>query len=400
MAVAFTGLFLAVLPIPHTIAIRLIALFLAAVIVVPQVTRHEWGLLPFKWPLFIWLVVQIISLTTAVSPSYSLGAIKSQTWYGFLTYALFFFQCREAKTAKLLVIVPLVILAVLALGGFAEWAMSASAVAPTPIYDGVGAFTTYGISVVPLLAMVAFSETGKWRSKAAIAVLLFLLLVTVYLGANRMFWLAFAVEIVVLSSLLPHRSGRYLRAWLYGVGAAILLIATSITFYHTLQLRTGTAADGFEKVIATTLVNDPRWPLWKFCVAKIIEHPLWGVGFGLRSFAIAYPQWPFRNPQLWHAHNVLLNCGIEMGLPGIIAFLWLMWKIIERSWLVYRTNPSYRARLVAVCAITLVLGLLAKNMTDDFFYQDLALLFWATVGGVFGYLSVLPKTAAHTNDEL
>jgi len=391
-AIALTCVLLVVLPIPHTIALRLTTLFLATTIVASRATRHEWSLLPLKWPLLIWLVVQLLSLTTAVSWPYSLNAIKSQTWYGFLVYILFFFQCREEKIARLFIVVPLVVLALLALGGLAEWISLASAVAPTSIYDGVGAFTTYGVSVFPLLVIVALSEKSGWYSKATLAALFLLLLVTVYLGGNRMFWLAFAVEIIMFSSLLPYRHASYRKKWLYGTAAACLFLAAALIFYNILQLRTGTEADGFEEVITTTIVNDPRWPLWQFCVAKIYEHPLWGAGFGLGSFARAYPQWPLRNPLLWHAHNVLLNYGIEMGLPGIIAFLWLMWKIIKRSWTVYRTSPLYQARLVAVSAIALVFGVLAKNMTDDFFYQDLALLFWAIVGGILGYFSGLPKT--------
>ncbi len=395
-ALALTGIFLLVLPFPHTVTLRLVALFVAAGIVASRATRQDWAALPLKWPWLIWLAVQLVSLATAVNLWYSLDAIKAQTVYGFVAFALFYFQCRKPGLAGRLAGLPLVALVVLAAGGIMEWMARGEAVGPTLAYDGVGAFTTYAITVMPLAVAAGLAKNARWGVRIALTIACLLALATAYLGANRMFWLALAVEIVTVAVLLPRRADGYRRTWLYGLGVPLLLFVIGVVFYRVLELRTGTRLDDFENVIATTIAHDPRWPLWAFCVAKITQHPLYGVGFGLHAFAMAYPQWPLHNRLLWHAHNVFLNYGIEMGLPGIGAFLLLVGALLRSIWATYRGTWDNDRRLAALVAVTIILGVLAKNMTDDFFYQDLALLFWSLMGGMLGYFSQAGMADAQT----
>lgn len=389
VAVALAAIFLFILPIPHTVSLRLIALFLSATLVVFGTTRKDWSLLPLKGPWIVWLAIQLLSLTTAVSPLFTLGAIKAETLYSFVAYVLFFFLCRKKQVARLLMVLPIGALVLLAAGGWAEWNVTGMAVGPTTIYDGVGKFTTYVITIIPLMSIILAAKETKLRTRVAMIIVALFGCMTAYLGSNRMFWLALAVEIVtLLIFLLPRQPEGRARIWLYGVGGgAVLLVGIATVFYNVLQLRTGTRLDGFSEVVTTTIMKDPRWPLWAFCVHKIWDHPLYGVGFGLGAFALAYPQWLRRAPDLWHAHNIFLNYGIEMGVPGIVAFLWLIWSILKVIRPIYRTPGTDDRHLAAIALLTMILGVLAKNMTDDFFYQDLALLFWSITGGILGYIS-------------
>ncbi|MDA8390082.1 MAG: O-antigen ligase family protein [Gammaproteobacteria bacterium] len=378
--------------------LRLVALFVAGGIVAARTTRQDWAALPLKGSWLIWLAVQLISLATAVNPLYSLDAIKAQTVYGFAAYMLLFFQSREPRIARRLVVIPTVVLVILAMGGAVEWATKGTAVGPTIVYDGVGAFTTYAITVIPVAFAIGFGGNPKWGARLTLAAACLLALTTAYLGANRMFWLAFAVEVVVMARLLPRRADAYRRGWLYGLGIPLVLVLIAVVFYRVLELRTGTRLDDLERVVHATITHDPRWPLWAFCVGKIVQHPLYGVGFGLHAFAMAYPQWPQHNRLLWHAHNLFLNYGIEMGLPGIGVFLWLIGGLLKSFWSTYRATRDRERRLVAVVAVTVILGVLAKNMTDDFFYQDLALLFWSLMGGMLGYFSPAGAAPEPSND--
>ena len=103
----------------------------------------------------------------------------------------------------------------------------------------------------------------------------------------------------------------------------------------------------------------------------------------------AYPDLvPKTEPQslLWHPHNVLLTYGIGMGWPGVLALLGVF---LSFSWEFRRhiARPGLDCRLAAIAGIMLVIGVVTRNMTNDFFLRDGALMFWALSGALMGFLS-------------
>jgi uncharacterized membrane protein YjjP (DUF1212 family) len=41
--------------------------------------------------------------------------------------------------------------------------------------------------------------------------------------------------------------------------------------------------------------------------------------------------------------------------------------------------------MAGICGVMLVVGVVARNLTNDFFQRDLALLFWSIAGMLLGY---------------
>ncbi len=88
------------------------------------------------------------------------------------------------------------------------------------------------------------------------------------------------------------------------------------------------------------------------------DHPLFGVG--LDNFTYLYQQVYIRDggtaePNLSHPHNWLLHFWLELGLFGLVAFLWLIGRFFQMArkqhgWLV--------AGAVGAMADTLVHGLI------------------------------------------
>jgi O-antigen ligase len=77
-----------------------------------------------------------------------------------------------------------------------------------------------------------------------------------------------------------------------------------------------------------------------------------------------------------------------MGIPGIIVMVFIFAAVIHQYWRLYQSNHRV-AQWLAACGIAMVFGVLTRNMTDDFFHRDLALLFWSLVGASLGYGSRL-----------
>lgn len=59
----------------------------------------------------------------------------------------------------------------------------------------------------------------------------------------------------------------------------------------------------------------------------------WPTGIGIGTFDLIIPAlYPYANPLyngIEHAHNLLLQVGVDLGLPGLVLFLWLLVAVIR-----------------------------------------------------------------------
>ena len=70
-----------------------------------------------------------------------------------------------------------------------------------------------------------------------------------------------------------------------------------------------------------------------------------------------------------HSHNILLAFWLNMGLMGLVAFVWLCWKALP--WLLEQDKKERR-----IAALMLVV-ILAHGMFDvPYFKNDLSFQFW------------------------
>ena len=89
-------------------------------------------------------------------------------------------------------------------------------------------------------------------------------------------------------------------------------------------------------------------------------------------------------PEFWHAHNLVLNYGISMGIPGIIALLTLFSAMFLTYWKMYR-HVDEDISIVGTAGLMLLSGVMLRNLSNDFFLRDMALLFWSLNGMLLGY---------------
>jgi O-antigen ligase len=89
-------------------------------------------------------------------------------------------------------------------------------------------------------------------------------------------------------------------------------------------------------------------------------------------------------PLFWHPHNLFLNYGVAMGIPGIIAIVFLFFTLLRKFWELSRADDRIVA-MAGICGVLLVIGVVGRNLSNDFFQRDLALLFWSIAGMLLGY---------------
>ena len=375
----FLGLLL-IIGFPNTVALRLACLFAAFIVAVVVWRRSAVPPVPCKAAIGLWAGLSLLSLLWAHDRAYSLGEIKVEILYSLMAYLAFFAFTRDASRLRAQMFAlsyGAALLSAWAISGYlvrGHWDESRG-------YGGVGNFAAYAVSVVPALVLLAGEPRRSIR--IAVAVACALLAVAGVLSAQRILAPVLAAQIVVGLVLaqwtrllrLPARTLVLAAVAVAVIGGTVLLVNQSMRFQ---QKQTPVAMAG--KMVDA----DTRWRNWPRVADRIVEHPWTGAGFGRQVMMHAYPDLiPSENTWFWHAHNFVLNYGLSMGIPGMVAilllFLSLLWQYLK---LLRDEDPQ--VRLVAIAGILLLVGVFLRNMVNDFFVRDGAILFWAMNGAFLG----------------
>jgi len=371
-----------ILPFPGTVALRLLALATGLAVCASIWHKEGFPQVPVKTVLLLWGGCALLSLVSAVDPAYSLGEIKNEVGYTMVAYLVFITLTRARRDAEFLV--SALILGNLALTGVGLWDyFSANSMRwPDGRAGGTGTYSTYLLAILPVLLWAGHVLPYR-RRRVVISGLIVLQLLVAVLVAQRAFWGAVALQGLFALYLLRARGfivipARRLRAM--GVAAVIL---SSIAIVGATVTRD-----------AIPWAQDPRITTWRAIAGRILENPLVGKGFGLQAMKKAYPDLVSRQyPAFSHPHNLFLTYGIAMGVPGMLAILLLFLALLRKFWELSRADDRVVA-MAGICGVLLVVGVVARNLANDFFQRDLALLFWAIAGMLLGYANRAKDGAA------
>jgi O-antigen ligase len=367
---------LAVLPFPHTVALRLACLALAFAVAVLGWRRYAVPPVPCRVPIALWALVSLLSLVWAVDRGYTLSELWNEIGYTIMAYLAFFAFTRSAALLRALI---------LALGAGAAvlcaWAIARYAVSgdwdDAAGHGGVGNFAAYAVSVVPALLVLA---VGTRPMRIAAAVVFALVAVASVLSAQRILWPVLAVQIVAVLWLAQANG-------LLRIPARTVVIAAfgAVVFAGSVLLVAQSERYEANRGAPAKMVDaDTRWRNWPHVVDRILEHPWHGVGFGRQVMTRAYRDLiPADNPMFWHAHNTVLNYGLSMGLPGIAALLLLFAGFAREYWRLLRDDDRL-VKVIGIAGIALLLGVFLRNQVNDFLVRDMAILFWALNGAFLG----------------
>lgn len=368
------AVFVFILPFPGTVALRLLTLAIGLIVCAWIWHKQGFAQVPAKTVLLLWGGCALLSLATAIDPAYSLGEIKNEIGYAVAAYLGFITLTRTREDAGFFVmalILGSLVLAVFAL--FEHFSTDSAYWNERGLAGGSGSYSTYLLALLPLLlwAGCVLPQRHRW---GAISGLIALQLVVAVLVGQRAFWLVFALQALCALYLLRARgfvavSASRVRA----IGAAAVILSV-------LAIVGATATRD-----AVSWTQDPRVTTWPAIAERILEHPLTGKGFGRQTMKTAYPDLVSREyPLFWHPHNLFLNYGVAMGIPGMIAIVLLFFTLLRKFWELSRADDRSVA-MAGICGVLLVIGVVGRNLSNDFFQRDLALLFWALAGMLLGY---------------
>jgi O-antigen ligase len=372
--------FLFVLPFPNTTALRTSALAATGALAAYVWIKGPRRPLPLKLPLFLWAAVVGLSLICAQKFAYSLGEVKTEIGYGVAAYASFFVLTRnEADFGKWVRAIVASLSVVAAMGVFLHWKEGGWLNEGKRYFPGVGSASTYLITVFPIVAYWALVRGIRAFPANLYFFLLPLIVFIGYLTLNRTFWLSLSAMIVVMGALLVARSGLPHKRKMMTALPLCMVAMTGVAC--AALVRSGAIAtssltlDGIVSMVAV----DARVPIWQFAINRIAENPWIGAGFGRLALEPTFRE----KFGLTHAHNILLDYAVQLGVMGVVVVVALFASLFRRYWMLLRESSALQ--IMGACGCALIVGLFVKNVTDDFFVRENALLFWSVVGMTLGY---------------
>ena len=373
----FFYLLILVLPNAGTVSTRLslLALCLITSICLVSINKINIAEIPFKLSILIWILVCGFSITYAIDLPSTLKELKNEISYclaGF--FAFYTLVVTRPVFAKILIFV--IVISVFLQSSWASiWYIYNNFTwIELKYFHGVGLFTTHIITALPFLLLALFITSNKILKWFCVFTLLFVLYV-LFISKQRLIWpvVLFQTGAFLLLSwrfkLLKINNKKFLIIF---SGLTVTLISL---FCYVSYIR---SPESF-------IFQDVRYPFFINIIKTIYEHPLYGYGFGINNtnMSTIYPH--LRPPEigtLWHAHNIELNYGLQMGVPGIIAVLFLFYSILQHFWIKLMKNPNW----ISIAGIALVGGVFLRNQLNDFFVRDASIAFWVYLGILSGLL--------------
>jgi len=373
--------FLFILPFRGTVALRLLCLSAAIVIAVSLWRRLDTPRIPCKPALFAWAGLALLSLGYAVDPAYSLGEIKNELGYTMTAFVAFFAMTNSRAKLLLWMLAVLSAITVISIWALVIW-QGRGSWDDSAGHGGVGSFASLAIAVAPLAVVAWRSLEG--RARFGLVAVCALALLAVVASQQRIVWMAWGVQVAVTLALLSYSRILQWRPYLLALimGASLAAAGAATLIIH------GQKVDE-SPVEYYDLSNDFRLEQWGRIMDRIQDKPLSGAGFGREAMKKAHPDLvPTTAPMslLWHPHNVFLTYGVAMGFPGMLVLL-LVFAALIATYARHLRAASVEQRMIAIAGIAIIIGIVVRNLTNDLFLRDGALMFWALNGALLGYLA-------------
>lgn len=113
---------------------------------------------------------------------------------------------------------------------------------------------------------------------------------------------------------------------------------------------------------------DMRFEIWNRAVLLIEDFPLSGTGIGLFSPVVErlYPFFLHPPGAILHSHNLFLQIAVDLGLPGLIAWLAILLGVLYAAWRTWTvTPPGSLMNALAAGWLAALVALAAHGMVDS-----------------------------------
>jgi putative inorganic carbon (HCO3(-)) transporter len=341
-------------------------------------------------PVIAGLVVLLVltgaaSLTASVAIHESLRSFRTIIVEPAVFYFLVVTQVRDRRRLYALVLALVLAGVVISVVGFWQYAMDQRIITAEESLRRIRGFygspNNLGLFLGRALPMaVALSlwwKQGRVFWLVASLIMAAALLLTFSIGA----WVAVAGSMLVIAAL----RGRMALRTALGVAVVGLVVA------GVAALRIPRIGDHFDLRAGTSL---ERLLVWQSALRMLSGHAIRGIG--LDNF-LYYYQHGYRLPAAWrepdlsHPHNLVLDFWLSLGLPGLLLLGLLLGRFVEVVVSVWRESDAMERGICAGALGAMTDTVLHGLVDNSFFLVDLSVLFWL----MFAIVAVVRRTASH-----
>ncbi len=395
----FLGVLVAILPLAHVTALRNTLVGLVAALALLQFPMAAWKNTPGLIPWLVWLTFAAASIAWSALPDASFQSFRSDQFYPFVIF-LVCFQAVQLLGGRLAVAIGTAagtLLCLATMFAAAVLGVEPEQAVPEPGFlgwlawkagDATDASTYVAFIAVPLFLILLTSRHG-WRRWAAAAWLLVFAAIG-FLSENRTLVVALFVSFVGFLFVLGALRGRLRwKSALVVVGIGVAVSALCVEIISRTRLPSPPA--GGHSAAVALLMADTRPAIWATYLDLAEKRPWFGVGLGRTVPARIYHLEDdaalrrIDSQAVSHAHNVLLDLALQVGLFGLAVWIAMQIAILRLAIRRARRGGD-REKAWAAAAVALVLAMLVKNSTNDVLVYGNAILFWALLGTMLGLI--------------
>jgi len=222
---------------------------------------------------------------------------------------------------------------------------------------------------------------------------------------------AASMSAVVLLSL---SRGAWIASWLAALTLVVLRwkwgwIASALTLTAAAS---GVYWFGVERALEVLVASktvgslNGRLEVWIRSIDMILDFPFTGIGMGVFQPLAdrLYPFLIFEPGKVFHAHNLFLQVAVDLGIPGLLAWVWILAVVIIQVVRTYRAGRSRHDSFIAALGAGLLcsqVALIAHGLTDAVTWGMVrpAPIVWALWGAAIAAAIQLHKTQTATLSE-
>jgi len=299
---------------------------------------------PFHWGVVGLVIMLAVSVAVSIHPERSFAAALQVLIGMALFYALFQWIDREGRLvlAELGLLVGGLGLAAVALAGSSRvmsiLGLPAYAVAHQNVVSGAVVL----LAPLPVGALLFHWKELRWWQRTGLVLAFFWMAGAVAVTLSRGAYLGLAAGMAVLLILRWPKAGTLA---VLASGLALWLWGQDLLQWMAYRLDTGGGNWA------------GRVEIWRRAVIMIYDFPLTGIGMGNFPDAIELLYLLSATPgnPMPHAHQLLLQIAVDVGLPGLLAWLAIWLPLVYISIRTFIRIKDLRGRIAGLLASQMVL---------------------------------------------
>ena len=244
--------------------------------------------------------------------------------------------------------------------------------------------------LLPVNLSVFLSSSNR-ASKLVLIPLLLVMGITIFLTQSRGAWVGLGIGLLLMA--IWHS-----RWFLLGIPAIVAALLFSLRHFEAQQVA--------DFLLLTQSIGSAasRIELWQRGIYMIQDFPYTGIGLGTFS-RVAPVLYPFfligPDADIPHVHNILLQIAIDLGIPGLIAFVAMLTSLFLLLYEAVQLAEDSHSRSLAIGLFCGLVVYLVHGLFDSITAMSIKVgpIVWILMGLATGlWLSLKVNASKHRGD--